>query len=94
MRAAFFASYIIMFLWTFVPVIKGDRELKRIVRRAVDERYEVCCACGYSIPPGAQACPECGEAWDPHQAHQSWKAAAQRLRLGEYSGKRPRDSAS
>jgi len=69
-RAAFFASYIIVIIWAFLPVMMGDRGLKRLVRRAVDEQFEMCCACGYSIPPGARVCPECGasegfciEAW-------------------------------
>jgi len=93
-RAAFFASYIIVIIWAFLPVMMGDRGLKRLVRRAVDEQFEMCCACGYSIPPGARVCPECGEAWDPHQAHRSWESAARRLCIGGYSRRRRRDSAS
>ena len=93
-RYAFVALFIVLFLWVLVLAVKGERGLKRLVRRAVDERFEMCGECGYPVPTGAEACPECGAAWDPDEAHKSWKSAERWLRLREHSDKKGRGASS
>ena len=93
-RYSMTALFVFASLYFFLNLVKATVAVNRLIRRAVDERFELCCACGYPIPPGAEECPECGAAWDPDEAHKSWKAAADwRYRRGR-SVKENQDSAS
>ena len=91
---AFSAVSALVFASLYTLYVMGFVRSKRLVRHSLHKRFEMCCECGYPVPTGAVACPECGAAWDPDEAQKSWKSAEKWLRLREHTDKKRRGASS